>query len=265
MNKVLMAIFILSLAGMLGCGDTDEINTENLETVTQAIYGGIEAPSPTYEAVVALMQISGKTIYFTCSGTLIRDQWVLTAGHCLKGKKASSLRVYFGADYDDPSMVLTVSSLKVHPNFNSKTLANDVGLLKLSAPVTGITPIAEAYTGIGLTVGEPLDFAGYGRTETGYNGLRLHAIGDLDGFGCDAACGCPTVYQPSLPNSQVCYDQGTNGPCFGDSGGPAFVLRNEKMYVAATTSYGDKYCTIYGVSTRTDAFESFIHLYAGAD
>lgn len=53
-------------------------------------------------------------------------------------------------------------------------------------------------------------------------------------------------------------NQSTGGVCFGDSGGPALVYRDGTAYVGGITSYGDSRCRIYGVSTRVDAFESFI-------
>jgi hypothetical protein len=136
-------------------------------------------------------------------------------------------------------------------------------MLKIASPFSGVTPIPEAPANVGLSVGDSLDFVGFGETESGSYGSRLHAVGQLDGFGCVADCGCPS--NNNYQAIEICYDQEVNGPCFGDSGGPAFVTRGSQWYVAGMTSYGDSYCTLYGVSTRADAFESFIHGFAGAN
>jgi secreted trypsin-like serine protease len=53
------------------------------------------------------------------------------------------------------------------------------------------------------------------------------------------------------------------GPCSGDSGGPAFVDRSGTIYVGGITSFGDAACRTYGVSTRVDAYESWLEGYAG--
>lgn len=65
------------------------------------------------------------------------------------------------------------------------------------------------------------------------------------------------------PNAatQFSHAQPTAGPCSGDSGGPAFLQRDGVPYVAGVTSFGDAYCQIYGVSTRTDAFGQWIDAY----
>src|SRR5690606_35169171 len=60
------------------------------------------------------------------------------------------------------------------------------------------------------------------------------------------------------PATQISYTQYDSGPCFGDSGGPAFVQRGGTWYLGGITSWGDAYCTQFGVSTRVDAYASWI-------
>jgi hypothetical protein len=57
------------------------------------------------------------------------------------------------------------------------------------------------------------------------------------------------------------YLQSGGGPCSGDSGGPAFVVRNSTEYVAGVTSYGDQDCTLYGVSTTVSEYASWIETF----
>ena len=63
--------------------------------------------------------------------------------------------------------------------------------------------------------------------------------------------------------SQIYYVQNDGGPCFDDSGGPAFVKRDGVAYLGGVTSYGDSYCAQYGVSTRADAYQTFISDFIG--
>jgi uncharacterized protein (TIGR03382 family) len=55
------------------------------------------------------------------------------------------------------------------------------------------------------------------------------------------------------------------GPCFGDSGGPAFIYRGNRPYLAGVTSFGDENCSLYGVSTRVDAYTAFVNQFTGVD
>ena len=58
---------------------------------------------------------------------------------------------------------------------------------------------------------------------------------------------------------QFCISQtdGT-GTCSGDSGGPAILEGKGPPRIAGVTSYGDKLCTEFGVSTRVDWYAFFI-------
>ena len=51
--------------------------------------------------------------------------------------------------------------------------------------------------------------------------------------------------------------QGVN-TCFGDSGGPALLEMDGSLQVIGVTSWGDDYCTEFGVNTRTDTYTEFI-------
>ena len=61
--------------------------------VSQKIHGG-SAPTEWYhDAVVSLHQRQGNSVYTDpfCTGTLISNQHVLTAGHCLEGSSANKV------------------------------------------------------------------------------------------------------------------------------------------------------------------------------
>ena len=62
----------------------------------------------------------------------------------------------------------------------------------------------------------------------------------------------------AFPKASFFYLQSKTGPCNGDSGGPALISRGNQLYVAGITSYGDKICTGYGVSTAVQDYFDWI-------
>ena len=219
------------------------------------IINGSAPDSAEHDAVVALHTRFGSRVLSSpfCSGTLIAEDVVLTAGHCVASGggvvSASRVAVYVG---DDPSVDLadhtyTVSNIEQHPDYNNSTLTGDLALVFLDSAVTEAAPVAHLPSSQGFTSadeGSDLNFAGFGTTETGSYGVKLQVDVPLD----------------SVWSSQIYYRQptSTGGPCTGDSGGPAFITRSGTVYVGGITSYGDANCRFYGVSTRVDSYDSWI-------
>jgi hypothetical protein len=271
MNRSTLAVF--ALAALAGCADAPQIDSVIDGTGTEAgyyIYRGDAPDAARHDATVSIHQLSGGSVYVSpfCSGTLIASDWVLTAAHCVQGTSASRLAVYIG---DDPSAdivshLYTASNVYAHSSYSSRTLRNDIALIQLSSDVTeSVDPVLPLSSDDALTnadVGDTLNFAGFGYDETGGYGVKQQVDLPLDGLGCTVSS-CPSSGDSS---TQISYDQNVSrgtGPCSGDSGGPAFFQRDGTWYVAGITSYGDSGCRYYGVSTKVDAFESWIEGYTG--
>jgi secreted trypsin-like serine protease len=273
MHRLHLLLVIAVAVACVAEDDDDEFRIINGDPASSNV--------PAYAATVGLnFRIAGPYYSATpnCSGTLIASDVVLTAGHCAtKGNGsamgASDLRVFFGSASNDPAGVLvTVAEVLRHPSYSGATLANDIALVRLSAPAPGgvvpIDPLPASLAFDGADIGTTLDFVGFGYSDLAKTqlGVKLHNTIPL------GALGCPQAVYPACPNNaptttQFSYSQSdgnhVEGPCNGDSGGPAFVTYNGHTYVAGVTSYGDVACDDYGVSTNVAGFESFIGDFTG--
>ncbi len=247
------------------------------------IINGAPASStvPQYAATVGIHQRTGDLVSteMYCSGTLVAADVVMTAAHCcdeagyfahgFNPMEPGEVAVYFG---DGPAFVggspngsfYGISQVQIHPDYDRLNVRNDICLLRMTTVNAAVAPVPHLPAALGLTnadVGVALDHAGFGYSDLALTqlGVKLHDEVPLGGMGCTVT-GCPAG-QPVT--TQFSYVQNDEGPCSGDSGGPAFIDRGGTIYVAGVTSYGDAACDLYGASTHVAAFDAWISAFIG--
>jgi hypothetical protein len=250
-----LLVFLASI--WLGCGGSDL----DIDFMSKDILHGTPDNTQAHMAVVSLSYADGR-----CSGTLISRAVVLTAAHCAYGQSPGSYTVGFGDNWYSPDHVRGVSEIWVHPRYDPDNLVHDIAMLRLSSEApAGITPIPYLPESLSITdsdVGINLEFVGFGTTETGSAGKKLTANNQIN-WVCTNSGGCNFPAGWGSYNT-ICHDQNPGGICFGDSGGPAFVIRNDREYVGGIASYVlNEYCTGFACHGKVDEYQAEIRDFVG--
>lgn len=246
------------------------------------IVGGTPVAPGDYPWLVALLiaEITDEAAAF-CGGALIDDgdvftttQWVLTAAHCLidgDGNVADPSAIEVLVGQQDLTQATSaqrrdLSEIIVHPLYVSAgTLYNDVALLRLATPVTGITPIR---------IATPADSARFAPGQTAYiagwgnrlpqTGIDLPAVAHKAQLPIVDLATCNERYDGALSSIHLCagiYPAGGVDTCQGDSGGPLMVSDGSGGFLhAGIVSFGTGcgWPHFPGVYARTAFFADWI-------
>ncbi|XP_063913786.1 brachyurin-like [Zophobas morio] len=199
------------------------------------IIGGNNAYAGQFPHAAAItVQTSNSRIF--CGGTLINNEWVLTAGQCVDG--ATLFTIQLGSNNlntDDPNRVTVASSeYFLHPDYNPSTLENDIGLIKLRLPVEYTSYLNKVHF-LGDHYVVPSTTAvviGWGQTSDDdpefSNDLKWVTVAALSNEECRL------TYGNQITDSTLCVEGNYNeGSCYGDTGsglfqsvGPGYMMHS---------------------------------------
>ncbi len=239
-------LIILSMFIMFSCEDSNPVVTEEMTLMsTEAsqtinpgelpqpfIVGGEEVdpacPDCKYPFMVSL-QSSGWGGHF-CGGALVREDWVITAAHCVEGTNASSIQVKIGlhnVNGTTGAITRNVDQIISHPSYSSWSLNNDYALLHLSSPVTTFEPIQLITDNSHDNEPVMSTVMGWGATSSGGWGSNVLLEVDVP---IDNSCG--NYSNSDITNNMICAGDSNGGEdsCQGDSGGPLIMTNDEGEY-----------------------------------
>ncbi|XP_077290904.1 trypsin-like [Arctopsyche grandis] len=204
-------------------------------TAKELIFGGEVAKSNEFPHMAALGYDDESTgnISWECGGTLISDQWVMTAAHCIYNRftQVNVKYVKLGGENRTseikPEYFFDIIQIVKHPDYFGKFIYNDIALLKLDRKILYDEELRPACLHVGNEVSDQKAIAtGWGTTEGRARQSNELLKVTLDKFTVEN-CRSENSESRRSPRgidnaTQICYGSDTEikDTCQGDSGGP---------------------------------------------
>ncbi len=256
LSKMLFTFLVLSTI----CG-----NSQNRIVGGEEVFDREQVPY-----IASLHRIAGNTHF--CGATIIKENYLITAAHCVESLNANDIFVKTGiTNLDESGQTRLVSEIIVHPEYEYEIHNNDIAILRLSKPLTlsekvKIIPYATEADKIAGRVdpGVVAKTSGWGQTGiiNDPNKFLLKTV-NVPIVSLELANG-PLSYDGTLFESMLPagYAEGGKDACQGDSGGPLVVpdATGTGYILAGVVSFG-RNCAkpnFYGIYARVSYFEDWI-------
>ena len=197
------------------------------------------------------------TCYGICGGTLISQDYVITAAHCVGTKNAADITLIAGmhnrASTTETAIrqVRSVQAIYVHPQYDTVTNINDIALLRVSTLFTFNKYVQPAcLPGSEPKANDQVVIAGWGAQA--FAG-KVNDI--LKQTYTKVVDKCDYWWLAVDSSKQMCVANSVDGSsaCQGDSGGPILAQTNGQYVVSGIASYV-RDCITKGSTTSPNVY-----------
>lgn len=269
MKSLLLIVLLVTVTfSVVSCQEDSPLekltNATDTITVGRRIVGGRRALEGEFPYQVGLKLGDNRGLPF-CGGSIISNQWIVTAAHCLKDASGlhfaiSSLRAFTSTT--NPLIkrgnLMSIQKIIIHGGYNPSTHIHDIALLKTRSVIQGGSPIALPAKGLGSQSGSGT-VSGWGTIrEAGPRSSDLLAT-DIDIIS-DIQCRRVYASTYSVPE-MLCggYMSGGRDTCQGDSGGP--FVQNGQLIGITSFGRGCARPNTPGVYVRVSNYVDWIRYY----
>ncbi|XP_063046572.1 uncharacterized protein LOC134440419 isoform X1 [Engraulis encrasicolus] len=205
-----------------------------------------------------------------CGGSLINNEWVISAAHCFQSPCTAHHTVYVGRHQQEGSnpneVQRGVMTVVRHP-------LDDLALIRLTYPVRFtpfIRPVCLAASGSVFITGTESWVTGWGRIQEGVplpspqtlQEVEVQVVGNKQ-------CSCSYGDYAVITDNMICagVPKGGQGPCMGDSGGPLVSQQDSVWVLSGVVSFGIScaHPNYPGVYTRVSQYQNWIASYTSGN
>lgn len=239
----------------------NNVTTKEEQNLSFHIFNGKLAMSSEFPYVVALGYQNdniSEPIKYSCGGSLISSQYVLTAAHCVSNiNEKVPVEVRLGNEdirsIESNVQRIPISDIICHPKYKRSTQYNDVAILRLKTKIQvskTTKPIClqtKSLRSLKITPRTSLIVIGWGATSfDAENSVKLRKTPSLSIVSREE-CEKHYMGHPRLPNgiddNFICAIDNNSSrradACQGDSGGPLLMMSERGDSVIGITAFGN--------------------------